>query len=118
MKLFLYLLILCFSLESISCLSRFSLDSMQESFRVTMETMIGSKYSELVRKKERGFIGKRKTTEIRPLDNGNYLYIYGDYWVQYNLPKRTPCTVIFEVNQETDIVVNVFSEGEGCIESP
>jgi len=59
-----------------------------------------------------GLIGLRRPTEERRLDNGNTLYVYGQYWLQYQI-KRTPCDIFLEVDQK-NVVANAYSVGDGC----
>ena len=59
------------------------------------------------------FIGSRKQTDKKTLVNGNILYTYGNYWVQYGID-RSPCDVYLEVNPKTNVVVTAHSEGGGC----
>ena len=89
-----------------------TIEDMYEHFQSNITYSVGFTHTQLVNGKFR-FIGKRIPTETRNLANGNTLYVYGDYWVQYHI-NRTPCDVYLEVELKTDKVVAARSEGDGC----
>jgi len=85
---------------------------MHERFQADVQYAVGFTLDQLQNGKFR-FIGKRKPTSQKKLANGNILYVYGEYWVQYDID-RTPCDVFLEVHPESDMVVAARSEGDGC----
>lgn len=89
-----------------------SMSQMKDRFQEEMVYAVGLTLAQ-VTDGEFEVIGKRKPTDTTRLPNGNTLYVYGNYWVQYEI-NRTPCDVYLEVNPETNVVVNAYSKGDGC----
>lgn len=85
---------------------------MREVFQADVRDQVGKPYNQMTGN-EFEFIGIRRPTDIRNLQNGNILYVYGGYWVQYHL-QRIPCTVFLEVDPETGLVTSAYSKGKGC----
>lgn len=89
-----------------------SMSQMRDRFQLDVSHAIGFTVAQLQSGRFQ-FIGHRQPTDQKVLANGNTEYVYGDYWVQYGIA-RIPCTVFFEINLRTRIVVAARSEGDGC----
>lgn len=94
------------------CSASMTVEDMTRVFQDDLNHAVGFTHEQLKHGKFQ-IIGSRNATEQRRLENGNMLYVYGDYWVQYEIP-RTPCDVYIEVDPETDDVVNAYAKGSGC----
>lgn len=110
LKVYLFVFIVFWPLYA--CSLSMNMEDMRRVFQDDVQESVGLTHAQLT-KDEFHFIGKRQPTETKRLDNGNILYVYGEYWLQYEI-QRTPCDVYLEVNPDTDIVVNAFSRGSGC----
>jgi len=86
---------------------------MRQAFSESLQSTVGHTLDYLKNHPSRAFIGSRKPTEIKPLENGNTLYVYGNYWAQYKIA-REPCVVSLEIEESTMKVVNATANGEGC----
>lgn len=94
------------------CIIPPNMKQMRDRFQFSVNSQIGNRLDELTNK-EAQVIGFRKPTDVEYLPNGKMLYVYEDYWLQYEI-QRTPCTVFLEVDSETEIVTNAYSRGAGC----
>lgn len=90
-----------------------SMNRMQEVFAEDLRLTVGRSLEELQYHETAAFIGKRKPTDRKRMDNGNLLLVYGDYWGQYGI-KREACTVFLEFDSVTMRVVKATAEGDGC----
>ncbi len=88
------------------------MERMRAVFQEDLQASVGKPF-EQIRGREFQLIGLREPTEVKQLESGNTLYVYGNYWRQYHIG-GPECTVLIEVNVPTAIVVSAGSEGPGC----
>ncbi len=86
---------------------------MQQAFREDLQLRVGRSLDELQHHPSLAFIGRREPTEVRHLENGNLLHVYGDYWGHYGI-ERGMCTVFLEFAPDTMRVVKATAQGDGC----
>jgi hypothetical protein len=85
---------------------------MRRVFQDNVARAVGFTTSQLKRD-EFQLIGNREPTDIKTLISGNISYEYDGYWTQYHID-RSPCTVYIEVEPESELVVDAYSQGDGC----
>jgi hypothetical protein len=86
---------------------------MQLAFREDLQLTVGRTLDELKHHPSVAFIGSREPTEVRHLENGNVLHVYGNYWGQYGI-EREECMVFLEFAPDTMRVVKATAESDGC----